>query len=126
MNSVTQIRSLSTLLSQALADQGSGQQAAATETQATAASAQNEDVVSLSRNLAARNEQARKQAEAAGENASELFKYKAIFAVDDEKNVVVRIVDDKGKTIRQVPPEAYLKMSKEFREIDRSIFSKEA
>jgi len=56
----------------------------------------------------------------------ELFKYRAIFAVDDDKNVVVRLVDKKGKTVRQFPPEEYLNMRRHFQENVKNLFEAEA
>lgn len=57
------------------------------------------------------------------ERQLEMNKYRAIFAVDDDKNVVVRLVDKKGKTVRQYPPEEYLNMQKHFRESVINLFS---
>lgn len=57
------------------------------------------------------------------ERQLEIYKYRAIFAVDDDKNVVVRLVDKKGKTVRQYPPEEYLNMQKHFRESVVNLFS---
>lgn len=56
----------------------------------------------------------------------ELFKYRAIFAVDDDKNVVIRLIDKKGKTIRQFPPEEYLNMLRHFQENVENLFEAEA
>lgn len=60
------------------------------------------------------------------EVAREIYKYHAIFAVDDDKNVVVRLVDKKGKTIQQFPPDEYLQMKKHFRENVKNLFNIEA
>ncbi|BCB96087.1 hypothetical protein JZK55_10090 [Dissulfurispira thermophila] len=56
---------------------------------------------------------------------NEIFNLKAVFAVDKEKNVVIRFLDKKGKIVRQVPPEEYINMVKKFRENIESLFSKE-
>lgn len=56
---------------------------------------------------------------------NELLDLKAVFALDKEKNVVIRVLDKKGKIVRQYPPEEYIKMVKKFRENIESLFSKE-
>lgn len=40
---------------------------------------------------------------------------KAYFAIDDNKNVVIRVVDSKGNIIQQIPSEAMQKMADEFK-----------
>lgn len=55
----------------------------------------------------------------------EIFDLKAVFAVDKEKNVVIRFLDQKGKIVRQIPPEEYIKMIKKFKENVENLFSKE-
>jgi uncharacterized FlaG/YvyC family protein len=40
---------------------------------------------------------------------------KAYFAIDDNKNVVIRVVDSKGNVIQQIPSEAMQKMAEEFK-----------
>lgn len=54
-----------------------------------------------------------------------LFDLKAVFALDKEKNVVIRVLDKKGEIVRQYPPEEYINMIKKFRENVESLFSKE-
>ena len=49
---------------------------------------------------------------------------KAVLALDDDKNVVIRVLDEKGKTVAQYPPEDYLQMMKRMNEIVKSLFSK--
>lgn len=51
---------------------------------------------------------------------------KAVFAVDDDKNVVIRVLDEDGKVIRQFPPEEFLEMAKNLENISKSIFHREA
>lgn len=50
---------------------------------------------------------------------------KAFFAVDDNKNVVIRIVNADGKVLKQVPPEDYLKMVERMEESAQKLFHKE-
>jgi uncharacterized FlaG/YvyC family protein len=57
---------------------------------------------------------------------SEIYQYKAVFAVDDQKNVVIRFVDKKGKVVRQVPPEEYLDMISKLKESTEQLFSTKA
>lgn len=53
-----------------------------------------------------------------------LLDLKAVFALDKEKNVVIRFLDQKGKVVRQIPPEEYVNMIKKFKENVESLFSK--
>ncbi len=52
--------------------------------------------------------------------------YKAFLAVDENKNVVIRVIDSDGKVIRQIPPEDYLKMAASLKEIAKNLFHTEA
>ncbi len=49
-------------------------------------------------------------------------KGKAYFAVDDKKNVVIKVEDSKGNVVRQIPPEDYIKMSETLRELTNNLF----
>lgn len=116
-----------------LAEQGSGQQAAVAATgQGVQGSAVPfaEDVVSVNRRQAASDQDEKKQQaqnKAADEPRNvEIYKYKAVFAVDDDKNVVVRFVDKKGKVVQQVPPEEYLDMISKFKDVNAHLFSTKA
>lgn len=52
---------------------------------------------------------------------------KAYFAVDDEaKQVVIRVVDAKGKLLEQIPPEEYLKMQEKMKVSSESLFHTKA
>lgn len=115
-----------------LARQGSGQQAAVTVTdqgvQGGAASF-SEDIVSVNgMQQAASDKEEKKQADArpAEPRNVEIYEYKAVFAVDDEKNVVIRFVDKKGKVVQQVPPEEYLDMITRLKESTENLFSTKA
>jgi len=61
-----------------------------------------------------------------GSFPSEIYQYKAVFAVDDQKNVVIRFIDKKGKIVRQVPPEEYLDMISKLKENTEHLFSTKA
>ncbi len=50
---------------------------------------------------------------------------KAFFALDENENVVIRIVDHEGTLLRQIPPEEYLKMVEQLRNFSKNIFSME-
>lgn len=41
---------------------------------------------------------------------------KAVFAIDDNKNVVIQVLDEDGKVIKQLPPDDYLDMVKKIKE----------
>ena len=51
---------------------------------------------------------------------------KAFFAVDENKNVVIRIADANGKVVKQIPAEEYLKMTEFLLETSKSLFHREA
>jgi uncharacterized FlaG/YvyC family protein len=51
--------------------------------------------------------------------------YKAFFAVDENKNVVIKVVDSEGRVIRQMPPEEYLKMAAAWKKVIKNLFHKE-
>jgi uncharacterized FlaG/YvyC family protein len=48
------------------------------------------------------------------------------FALDDDKNVVVRFYDSKGNVVAQYPPESYLKQMKELNQVAKNLFHKTA
>jgi uncharacterized FlaG/YvyC family protein len=50
---------------------------------------------------------------------------KAFFAVTEDENVVIKIVDSEGKLIRQIPPEEYLKMAEFLKNNNKNLFSVE-
>jgi uncharacterized FlaG/YvyC family protein len=50
---------------------------------------------------------------------------KTYFAVDENKNVVIRITDDNGKVVKQIPPEDYLQAAQKLEENMKSLFHKE-
>ncbi|MBF0519497.1 MAG: flagellar protein FlaG [Nitrospirae bacterium] len=50
---------------------------------------------------------------------------KAVFAVDDNKKVVIRILDSEGKVIKQIPAEDYVKMAQQLEHTAKSLFHKE-
>lgn len=48
--------------------------------------------------------------------------YKAILALDEDKKVVVQVVDEQGEVVRQVPPEEYVEALKRLREVTNQLF----
>ncbi len=52
--------------------------------------------------------------------------YSAYFAVDEHNNVVIRIVDQDGKVVRQIPPEEYLRMKEALKESIKNLLNLEA
>jgi uncharacterized FlaG/YvyC family protein len=55
-------------------------------------------------------------------NAPGIGNRKAYFAVDDKKNVVIKIEDENGKVVRQIPPEEYLKMVDKIEQSAEKLF----
>jgi hypothetical protein len=55
---------------------------------------------------------------------SELYDLKPVFAVDEDKNIVIRFLDKKGKIVRQIPPDEYLNMVKKLQEAIGNLYSK--
>ncbi|MDA8172529.1 MAG: hypothetical protein M0Z48_11965 [Nitrospiraceae bacterium] len=53
-------------------------------------------------------------------------KDRAVFAVDGDKKVVIRILDGKGRVVMQIPPEEARSVKKELQELMKNLFSKEA
>ena len=51
---------------------------------------------------------------------------RAYFALDDNKNVVIRIVDEEGNVIRQIPPEEFLKTVDTLKENMQNLLHLEA
>jgi uncharacterized FlaG/YvyC family protein len=52
--------------------------------------------------------------------------HKAFFAVDENKNVIIRIVDSEGNIVKQIPPEEYVNMIDNMKELNRNLLHKEA
>lgn len=123
---------LMTLSTPGLATQGSGQQAAvAVNGQGVQGNAApiGEDVVSLHRQNAASDREEKKQQEqqkAVETESAQIYKYKAVFAMDKEDNVVIRFVDKDGEVVRQVPPEEYLDMISKLKDSTSHLFSTKA
>lgn len=51
------------------------------------------------------------QAETRAVQAPDIQSLKAFFAVDENGNVVIRVIDAQGELVRQIPPEELAKMS---------------
>src|SRR3990172_8952109 len=63
----------------------------------------------------------------AGESTIEFpIQTKAVLAIDDDKNVVIQLVDKDGNVVRQMPPEDYLDMVKKLKEVIKSHYDIEA
>ena len=63
----------------------------------------------------------------AGESTLEFpIQTKAVFAIDDDKNVVVQFLDKDGNVVRQMPPEDYLDMVRTLKEFVKSHYDIEA
>ncbi|MFY9270025.1 MAG: flagellar protein FlaG [Candidatus Manganitrophaceae bacterium] len=52
----------------------------------------------------------------------EIASFKAFFAVDENKNVVIRIKDAEGNVVKQIPPAEYLKMTETLSESSKNLF----
>ena len=122
---------LMTLSTPGLATQGSGQQAAVSVNGqgVQGNTAPMDDVVSLHRQNAASDREEKKQQEqqqAVETESAQIYKYKAVFAMDKEDNVVIRFVDKDGEVVRQVPPEEYLDMISKLKDSTSHLFSTKA
>ena len=63
----------------------------------------------------------------AGESTLEFpIQTKAVFAIDNDRNVVIQLLDKDGKVVRQMPPEDYLDMVKKLKEFVKSHYDIEA
>ena len=73
------------------------------------------------------NEREFQAEEAAKDSAAEIksVQTKAFFAVTEDKNVVIRIVDSEGNVLRQIPPEEYLKTAEFLKHTNKNLFSVE-
>lgn len=49
---------------------------------------------------------------------------KAVFAVDQDKNVNIQIIDEDGKVVRQIPAAEYREMAKKLSEVVKSLYDK--
>ncbi|MCG3117596.1 MAG: flagellar protein FlaG [Candidatus Manganitrophus sp. SA1] len=85
------------------------------------------------RGKAAQTEQAAQVSEKHQETQSapaaakfETVSFKAFFAVDENKNVVIRIKDAEGNVVKQIPPAEYLKMAETLSDSRKTLFHLEA
>ena len=63
----------------------------------------------------------------AGESTIEFpIQTKAVLAIDEDKNVVIQLLDKDGNVVRQMPPEDYLDMVKKLKEVIKSHYDIEA
>lgn len=51
---------------------------------------------------------------------------KAVFAIDEDKNVVIQLLNKDGEVVRQMPPEDYFDMVKNLKAIVKSHYDIEA
>ena len=49
---------------------------------------------------------------------------KATFAVTEDKDVVIRFLNEKGEVVKQIPPEELLETAKRLKETIQNFFSK--
>ena len=63
----------------------------------------------------------------AGESTLEFpIQTKAVFAIDNDRNVVIQLLDKYGNVVRQMPPEDYLDMVKKLKKFVNSHYDVEA
>ena len=63
----------------------------------------------------------------AGESTIEFpIQTKAVLAIDEDKNVVIQLLDKDGNVVRQMPHEEYLDMVKKLKEFVKSHYDIEA
>ena len=55
------------------------------------------------------------------DNSQSLKFYKAFFAIDENKNIVIRVVDQEGNLVRQIPPEEYLKATESLKMVSKRL-----
>jgi uncharacterized FlaG/YvyC family protein len=53
-----------------------------------------------------------------------IFEIKAVFALTEDKDVVIKLLNEKGEIIGQIPPEEFLNMVKRLKEVTETLFSK--
>src|SRR3990170_4601388 len=51
---------------------------------------------------------------------------KGVFAIDEDNNVIIQLLDKDGNVVRQMPPEEYLDMVKKLKEFVKSHYDIEA
>lgn len=100
---------------------------------ASAPEVHNQDIAAKNKKLAEQKDKVDKKTdqkdtieEKNTDQNTELFKLKAVFAVDKDKNTVIQFIDKKGEVKQQFPPEEYLAMAKKMKEITKNLYSKKA
>lgn len=87
-----------------------------------------------------RNEQSAESAKPAGTKSSEVIpdganntpvpgikppvQTKAVFAIDEDKNITIQIIDEDGNVVKQIPPEEYREMANKLNEAVESLYDK--
>ncbi len=56
---------------------------------------------------------------------ADVLSHKAYFVVDEDRNIVIRVVDSEGKVVRQLPPDEYLQMMKSLKETFKNLIDVE-
>ncbi|MBI5598589.1 MAG: flagellar protein FlaG [Deltaproteobacteria bacterium] len=51
---------------------------------------------------------------------------RAVFAIAEDKSVVIQILDRDGNVVAQIPPEDYVRMARQLRDLTQNLFSEEA
>jgi uncharacterized FlaG/YvyC family protein len=54
---------------------------------------------------------------------SNITNYKALWVIDEKNNVYIRIEDEKGNVIKQIPPEEIIKLREKLNEIMKGFFN---
>ncbi|MCX7771307.1 MAG: flagellar protein FlaG [Proteobacteria bacterium] len=52
--------------------------------------------------------------------------YRALWFIDEKNNVCLRIEDENGNVVKQIPPEEILNLREKLKEISKNIFNLEA
>ncbi|MEM2100279.1 MAG: flagellar protein FlaG [Thermoproteota archaeon] len=53
-----------------------------------------------------------------------IFEIRAVFSITEDKDVVIKLLNEKGEVIGQIPPEEFLNMVKKLKEVNESLFSR--
>lgn len=60
------------------------------------------------------------------QNKPVVTNYRALWVIDEKNNVLIRIEDDKGNVIKQIPPEEIINLREKINELMKKFFKIEA
>jgi len=80
------------------------------------------DVVQISRTAREKEAEAEPVRQEDAKKAEGASARRAVLVLDEERNVVVQVLDEEGKVVRQMPPEEYVDMMKQLKELSSQLF----